>query len=53
MLSVLVRIDNIPPGHGYTQRRQRVQNPNRARMRGEDVGQSAIRLRRFIEIAPA
>ena len=50
---VLVGIDNILARHGHAERRQRVQDPDRALVRRQDFRQPAIRLWRFVEIATA
>src|ERR1700736_536193 len=51
--SVLVRIDNIAPGHRHTKGPQGVQNSNRARVSVQYVWQSSISLRCFVQIPTA
>src|SRR5207244_1811793 len=50
---ILIRIENVPSGHRDTQRTQRVQNSNGARMGRKHVGKTAVRLRRFVAPAAA
>src|SRR5262245_30411510 len=48
---VLERIEHVGAGHHHDERAQRMLNLYRAGVVGKHVGQAAVRLRRFVEVA--